>query len=73
MLPLQCERLLLLSDRHVIDQRVLLIIGNADLRANVDHKLADRLAVIDQQGPRLAVQETQLQLATFIAVVDLVA
>ncbi len=49
--------LLLLGERHVMNERVLLVVGYAHLGANEDHELTDGLTVVDHQRLGLTVQE----------------
>jgi hypothetical protein len=70
VLLLERHCLLFLGLGQIVDERVLFIVGDAELRANVDHELADRLTVIDQQGTRLAVQYFDVEPSVLVAVVD---
>lgn len=61
---------LLLALRHIVDKRVLFIVGNSHLRAYEDHELANRLAIVHQKRFRLPVQKSNAELSIFVAVID---
>ena len=72
VLFLECQSALPLAVGQVMDERVLFVVGDTHLRANVDHELTNDLTVIDHESARRAIEYADTEFAELVAVVDCV-